>query len=346
MKTEIIDVSDGGIEGIDKAAALLKQNELVAFPTETVYGIGACGLSEEAVSKIFTAKGRPSDNPLILHIADMNDLEKITKNIKDYALKLMDKFWPGPITFVLERTEIVPLSVCAGLDTVAVRFPSNEISMKLIRAAGFPIAAPSANTSGKPSPTDAKAVYEDLNGKIPLILDGGETEVGLESTVVLVTGDYPIVLRHGKVTIEELREIMPDTEDSQPYEPNDDFVPLSPGQKYRHYAPKAEMYAFKGKFNDISNRILLEEAKYELQNKKVGILCFDETRDRYTSENVLSVGSYFNKEEVSHNLFSVLREFDRLGVDVILSETMDERGLGKAIMNRLTKACGGNIISV
>lgn len=327
---------------IEEAADLLRRGELVAFPTETVYGLGADARNEAAIRKIFEVKGRPSDNPLILHIAELSELDELSREVSPKARALMEKFCPGPITFVVKRSDDVSDLITAGLDTVAVRMPSDEIARALIRAAGCPIAAPSANVSGRPSPTDAEAVWEDLNGKIPLILDGGRTEVGLESTVVEVTGETPLILRPGKITPEEIEKMWQGVS----VEEASAEVPRSPGQKYRHYAPKAKMTVFVGRFDDVVQRILLEEAKAELEDWKIGILCFDESRDRYRSHDVISLGSYFDKEAVSHNLYAALRQFDEWGVDVIFAETTDEKGLGLAIRNRMYKAAGGNVVEV
>lgn len=327
---------------IEEAAEWIRRGELVAFPTETVYGLGADARNEAAIRKIFEVKGRPSDNPLILHIAELSELDELSREVSPKARALMEKFCPGPITFVVKRSDGVSDLVTAGLDSVAVRMPSDEIARTLIRAAGCPIAAPSANVSGRPSPTDAEAVWEDLNGKIPLILDGGRTEVGLESTVVDVTGETPVILRPGKITPEEIAKVWQGVS----VEEASAEVPRSPGQKYRHYAPKAKMTVFVGRFDDVVQRILLEEAKAELEDWKIGILCFDESRDRYRSHDVISLGSYFDKEAVSHNLYAALRQFDEWGVDVIFAETTDEKGLGLAIRNRMYKAAGGNVVEV
>lgn len=327
---------------IREAAERIRRGELVAFPTETVYGLGADGRNEDAIRKIFEVKGRPSDNPLILHITDMAELEELSRDVSPKARALMEKFCPGPITFVVKRSEGVSDLVTAGLDTVAIRMPSDEIARALIRAAGCPIAAPSANVSGRPSPTDAEAVWEDLRGKIPLILDGGRTEVGLESTVVDVTGDKPVILRPGKITPEEISAVW----EGVSIEETSAAAPRSPGQKYRHYAPKAKMTVFVGRFDDVVQRILLEEAKAELEDLKIGILCFDESRDRYRSRYVISLGSYFDKEAASHNLYASLRQFDEWGVDVIFAETTDEKGIGLAVRNRMFKAAGGHVIEV
>lgn len=337
IKTEVIKLTEDNFnDSIKKGAELIRKEEVVAFPTETVYGLGGSGFSPSAIKKIFEAKGRPQDNPLILHIGSMEMLEDIATDIRDYVYLLMEKFWPGAITFVLNKKPIVPKEVSAGLETVGIRFPSEKTARALILKTGLPIAAPSANTSGKPSPTNAEAVFEDMDGKIPLILDGGQTDIGIESTVLLSTGELPVILRPGKVSYEDIKDIIPSVEISTGLRKGE--KPLSPGQKYRHYAPKADLYLFVGKFNNVASRILFEEAKWELEDKKIGIMCFDETRERYSSEFVISLGSYFDKEEVSRNLFKSLRNFDKLGVDVILSESIDEKGMGRAIFERMKRA--------
>lgn len=338
----LLDRKQPNREILEEAASLLRRGEPVAFPTETVYGLGADAGNDEAIRKVFEVKGRPSDNPLIVHIADFADLDEWSAEVSPKARALMKKFWPGPATFVVKRSPKVSDLVTGGLDTVAIRMPSDEIALALIRAAGCPIAAPSANLSGRPSPTDADAVWEDLNGKIPLLLDGGHTEVGLESTVVDVTGETPVVLRPGKLTLEQIEAVWQGVSVDE----GAGEMPRSPGQKYRHYAPRAKMTVFVGRFDDVLQRILLEEAKAELDELKIGILCFDESRDQYRSGYVISLGSYFDKEAASHNLYAALRRFDEWGVDVIFAETTDEKGLGLAVRNRMFKAAGGNVVEV
>lgn len=332
---------------IDKGAGIIKSGGLVAFPTETVYGLGANGLDEEAVKNIFIAKGRPQDNPLILHVANVKQIVPLVESIPETAQRLMKRFWPGPLTILFKRSNLVPYSITAGLDTVAIRMPNHPIALELIRASGVPLAAPSANTSGKPSPTLASHVMEDLNGKVHIILDGGRTGIGVESTVLDLSGDRPLILRPGGVTIEELREELPQVEEDPSLIREDkDIVPKSPGQKYKHYAPKAEMYLFVGSVDNIVKIIDEYANRYISLGKKVGIMATEETKDQYQKGIVISLGSRKNKETIAHNLFNTLRLFDEEDIDIILAEAVDLEGIGTAIMNRMKKAAGGNIIKV
>lgn len=337
--TEILSVSEASLK---KASELLKRGELVAFPTETVYGLGADGFNQEAVIKIFKAKGRPQDNPLILHIHSFSELEDIAEEISPIAKTLMKKFWPGPITFVVRAKKTVPEAVRAGLSTVAVRMPENSHALLLLGEFGRAVAAPSANSSGKPSPTCAKAVYDDLKGKIPLILDGGDTDIGLESTVLDTTGDFPVILRPGKISIEDLREFFPQTA----LHGNFEKTPPSPGMKYRHYAPKALLTVYKGEHRAVLKRICEEVENSEIKGLKVGVLCFDEDIGEIKSDFVLSFGKLSDREIHSQRLFSLLRKMDEMGVDLILSVSDEERGIGRAFMNRLEKAAGGKVVYI
>lgn len=326
---------------------ILKSGGLVAFPTETVYGLGANALDEDAVKSIFVAKGRPSDNPLIVHISDISQLENLVKCISESAKKLMEKFWPGPLTLLFEKSDLVPLVTSGGLDTIAVRMPDNEVALSIIKQTGLPIAAPSANLSGRPSPTSASHVLEDLDGKIDAVVDGGETSVGLESTVLDLTSDTPLILRPGSVTREQLLEVLKEVSYDSALESSDKrSVPKSPGQKYRHYSPKAKMEIFLGKREDVVDKINEELKKYDSQGIKTAVLSSDETLDLYNARYKLSMGSEKELSKVASNLFHLLREFDKLDVDIILSEGVEEVGIGKAIMNRLKKAAGGNVTYV
>ncbi len=332
---------------IKKGADIIKSGGLVAFPTETVYGLGANGLDEEAVKKIFIAKGRPQDNPLILHVAEKDQVLPLVEFISKEAEELMERFWPGPLTLLFKRSKLVPDCITAGLDTVAIRMPNHPVASALIKASSVPIAAPSANTSGKPSPTLANHVIEDLYGKIHMIIDGGKTGIGVESTVLDMSGDKPLILRPGGITLEQLREILPQVEeDLSIIKDDENIVPKSPGQKYKHYAPKGEMYLFVGNLDNIVNAIDEYANRYIKLGKKVGIMATDETKSKYNKGVVLSLGSRKDKESIARNLFSTLREFDEKGVDIILAEGIDSQGIGKAIMNRMKKAAGGNIIRV
>ena len=349
MKTEYVDLRDGKDvkEGLYKAAEIIKTGGLVAFPTETVYGLGANGLDENAVPKIYEAKGRPSDNPLILHISEFDEIENIVKEIPDVAFVLADEFWPGPLTMVFKKSDIVPYRTTGGLESVAVRMPSNKIARELIKTAGVPVAAPSANSSGRPSPTKADHVLSDLDGKIDMVIDGGTVDIGLESTIVDVTGEVPVILRPGFITEEMLSEAIGrvKTDDAvKNLSPDKDLKPKAPGMKYRHYAPQGKMTIYKGKPEKVVKIINEETAKSE--GKKTAVLATDETKRYYKADLVISVGSREDSESIAHNLFDTLRSFDDMGAEIIFSEGFDESRLGFAIMNRLHKSAGYNIVNV
>lgn len=345
METKIIKIDKDkfDLEDLKEAAEIIKRSGIVAFPTETVYGLGANGLNEEAVKKIYKAKGRPSDNPLILHIGEVEQLESLVKELPETALKCIQAFWPGPLTIILRRKTIVPDIITAGLTTVAVRMPENPIARALINLAKVPIAAPSANLSGRPSPTSGKHVMEDMLGKIEMIIDGGETGIGLESTVLDLSEELPIILRPGGITYEDLKKVLPDViEDKANLEK--DLLPKSPGQKYRHYAPKAEMILFTGDLENIISNIKKHTDKSNIEYKKVGIMATDETKDNYSNAIVKSLGTRKDKKTIANSLFNILREFDNLDVDIIFAEGVDLDHIGLAIMNRMMKASGGKII--
>ena len=325
---------------IRQAADILRAGGLVAFPTETVYGLGGNGLDPEACRSIYLAKGRPSDNPLILHISQLSELRPIVREISQTAQVLMEAFWPGPLTLIFPKTDIVPDAATGGLDTVAVRFPSHQVAMALIRAAGLPIAAPSANLSGKPSPTRAAHVAMDLDGKIGMILDGGAAEWGLESTIVDVSVTPPMILRPGAITKEMMEPLVGkvDVDPAILQKPEEGMQPKAPGMKYTHYSPKAEVYLVRGEQTcEIINRLAKKEQE---MGRKVGVLATDERRRGYEADIVLSVGSRNCLEEVGANLFWALREFDRLSIDTVYAETFPIDGEGMAIMNRLQKSAG------
>jgi L-threonylcarbamoyladenylate synthase len=334
-------------EMIEKAAALLRSGETVAFPTETVYGLGANALDPAAIKKIFAAKGRPSDNPLIVHIADFEDLEALVEEVSVMAKDLMNAFWPGPLTLVMKKKPEVPFEVTAGLPTVAVRMPVHVLARRLIRAAGVPVAAPSANLSGRPSPTSAEDVIRDLDRRVACIVCGDTSEIGLESTVVDVTGKEPVILRPGGITLEMIREVA----GSGRYDEAVDRKLLegeqasSPGMKYAHYSPDAEVLIFTGLQENVRSAV---KARYETLkscDKVVGVMTFDEHLEDYAGlDHVMSLGHLSKLEEVGQNLFRTLRAFDDAGVEVILSEGVEDTGFGKAIMNRLIKAAGYRII--
>ena len=355
MKTQIIKIdtsTSNWDKQLDQAAEVLRSGGLVAFPTETVYGLGANALDEEAVKSIYRAKGRPSDNPLIVHIADTAAVKDLTDSIPGTAQALMDAFWPGPLTLVMPRSSLVPDIVTAGLDTVAVRMPSHPIASALIKKAGVPVAAPSANSSGRPSPTLARHVIEDMMGKIDVIIDGGNAEVGVESTVLDITVDPPVILRPGGVTLEQLRHVLGNViSDQTPGISDMAGTPKSPGMKYRHYSPKATMLLIQGDPEKVAAEISKRAGLYHKEGTAVGILVTDETAGLYESSlysycKILSLGSRKEPKALAANLFRCLREFDEKGVEVIMAETTDIRGIGQAVMNRLMKAAGGNIVKL
>ena len=351
MKTILAKVDlrqDEAAEIIQTAAKILQEGGLVAFPTETVYGLGGNGLDSEACKKIYIAKGRPSDNPLILHISEFEELNPIVREISPAAQKLMDAFWPGPLTMVFPKSEIVPDQATGGLDTVAVRFPNHPVARAIIRAAGLPIAAPSANSSGKPSPTRASHVEFDLNGKIDMIVDGGAAEWGLESTIVDVSGEVPMILRPGAVTKEMMEEVVGKVEIDPAIlkKPAADLKPKAPGMKYTHYSPKAEVILVKGETKAVVDEINRLAAADMLSGKKTGVMATEETKDLYKADIILSLGSRERPEEIGANLFKILRKFDFLGAERVYSEVFSEEGEGMAIMNRLNKAAGYQTIDL
>ncbi len=364
MYTKVIKIDRDHIEeeGLYEAARILRDGGLVAFPTETVYGLGANGLNGEAAAKIYAAKGRPSDNPLILHIADVREIEPLVREVPEMAKKLMEVFWPGPLTMIFPKSGIVPYATTGGLDTVAVRMPRDPVANRLIALARVPVAAPSANLSGRPSPTAAEHVIRDMDGRIEMIIDGGPVGIGVESTIVDVTGEMPVLLRPGAVTMEMLKETVGEVEiDPAILGPAaKDVRPKAPGMKYRHYAPKAELILVEAagapgvERNEAQPDAAGDDAVAAEINRqvrarmaegfRVGVLCCDETKDRYPAGVVRSVGRRDRQETIARSLFAVLREFDDLGVDYIYSESFARDHLGQAIMNRLTKAAGYHII--
>ena len=347
METKFWELKKNPEEMITEAAGLIAAGEVVAFPTETVYGLGADGLNADAVAKIFAAKGRPADNPLILHIADTEQILPLTTGLNANARALMETFWPGPLTIVVPRSEIVPDIVTAGLDTVAVRMPSHPVAAALIRAAGCPIAAPSANVSGKPSPTNAQDVAEDMTGKIVGILDGGSCGIGVESTVVDTTSPVPTILRPGGITREMLEERLGAVEIDPALNGDPALKPKAPGMKYRHYAPQAPMYLYEG--TQAAHRLFEAVLRAQKLGLHVGVLCDDTVKKRleeslwrgHTAE-ILSWGS--GKPDLAEHLYELLRDFDRVSPECIIGMGVDEKGLGLAVMNRLRKAAGYQIL--
>lgn len=336
-------------ELLSEACELLKKGELVAFPTETVYGLGGNALDETAAARIYQAKGRPSDNPLIVHIADIHALGVIGREVPEEAYRLAERFWPGPLTMIVKKSPVVPKATTGGLDTVAVRMPSDEIALALIKGSGLYIAAPSANASGRPSTTRAEHCMEDLNGKIPMVVDGGAVKIGLESTIVDLIGGRPLILRPGYITIEQLREILPSVE----YDPavisrtaDKNVVAKAPGMKYRHYAPKGELVIFEGRPEKVIARINSEAETRSSQGCKTAVLATEESKSLYKADVVESLGRRTDEAEIAAHLFEVLRKFDAIGADYIYGESFFSPGVGRAIMNRLLKAAGYNIITL
>ena len=344
---ETIDPVNPEADVIRRAAEFIKNGELVAFPTETVYGLGADALRPEASQKIYAAKGRPSDNPLIVHIAQIEDLYRIADPVPEEALLLAKRFWPGPLTMILHKKECVPKQTTGGLNTVAIRFPSHPVARELIRQSGCLIAAPSANTSGRPSPTCAEHVYRDLSGRIAMILDGGEVGLGLESTIIDLSVDRPAVLRPGFITAEMLKEVLGDVDGEKPFAETgheDSHAPKAPGMKYTHYAPKAPMTLVRGEQEAVIRTIRRLAAEHREKGERIGILCSDETAGSYEDGLIKSIGSRAAEDEIAHNLYRVLREFDEQDLDAIYSEMFDTAGVGQAIMNRMLKAAGHRIL--
>lgn len=341
METRIFGTSE---EDIQQAAEIIREGGLVAFPTETVYGLGADALNPEAVGKVYAAKGRPSDNPMIVHISSKDDLEHLTFEITEDMKKLADVFWPGPLTMVVPARPVVPRVTTGGLDTVAVRMPSDVTAAALITSSGVPIAAPSANLSGKPSPTTARHVIDDLDGRIDAIIEGGDCQVGIESTVVDMTGSIPAVLRPGIITREQLSAALGKTVELDPallakpeikwkdglLETDEDFKPKSPGMKYRHYAPKAEMIIYKGNREKAALAMAEEKLRRVENGQKVEVIMYDDAEP----------------EKAAREFFAKLRACDKAGVDVILAAALKEDGVGFAVMNRMFKSAGYNIVEV
>ncbi|KAJ49148.1 L-threonylcarbamoyladenylate synthase [Clostridium tetanomorphum] len=350
MDTKVVMLDEHDLDNsvIRECGKIIRDGGLVVFPTETVYGLGANALDANAVKKIFQAKGRPQDNPLIVHIADMESIKPLVKEVPEVAEKIMKKFWPGPMTVILRKTDLIPDETSAGLDSVGIRMPSNLIGRELIKMSEVPIAAPSANISGKPSPTDVERCVEDLMGKVDYIIGGDKCAVGVESTVIDCTVYPPCILRPGGITLEMLREI-----DSNIYidpaimkKPTKDLKPKAPGMKYRHYAPKAPVKIVQGELDKVVDKINKMAEEYSKENKIVGIMATDETLNRYIYGLTLSLGSRNSLESIAQNLFETLRTFDDKKVDVIISESFEENGIGIAIMNRLKKSAGFDIIHI
>ena len=354
MRTEIVkiqaetdEIPGAEQELIQRAGKILERGGLVAFPTETVYGLGGNALLPEASRKIYAAKGRPSDNPLIVHIAKHEAMEEIASDVPDGAYRLAERFWPGPLTMILQKNERVPRETTGGLATVAIREPSHPVAHALILSSGGFVAAPSANLSGRPSPTNAERVIEDLSGGVDMILDNGSVGIGLESTIIDLSEEVPTVLRPGFLTLEKLREVLPETVlDPGIAGVDDSLHPKAPGMKYRHYAPKAPLTLIEGPAARVVEKINALAAEGEEEGKKIGILATEETERYYSRGTVLCIGKREDEETVARNLYECLRRFDELAVDRIYSESFPDEGLSQAIRNRLTKAAGHQVIEV
>ena len=342
--------SDTWDKDLDQAAEILKAGGLVAFPTETVYGLGADALNPEAAKKIYEAKGRPSDNPLIVHIARQKDLDLLAEEIPDKAYRLAEVFWPGPLTMILKKKSMIPYGTTGGLDTVALRLPAHKLAKELIARSGLYVAAPSANLSGKPSPTTAEHVINDLGGRVDMILDGGKATLGLESTIIDLSTGEPIILRPGcikKAMMENvIGTIKIDPVILQGKKPDENLVPKAPGMKYRHYAPEGCLTIYEGRIEKVIEAINKKSKEYLEEGKSVGIIATIETADYYRYGVVKTIGSRNDEDSIAAGLYATLREFDEMKAEYIFTESFSDNYLGQAIMNRLLKAAGYRIIKV
>ena len=349
METKVITIDHKNIDEavLQEAGKIIREGGLVAFPTETVYGLGGDALNKESSRKIYEAKGRPSDNPLIIHICKMDDLSPIVEEIPEAVYRLAEAFWPGPLTIIMKKSEQVPKETTGGLDTVAVRMPSHPVALKFIEYAGGYVAAPSANVSGRPSPTRAKYVIEDMTGRIDMILDGDGIDIGLESTIVDMTGDIPMILRPGYITLEMLQKVLGEVDtDKTILDINCKDAPKAPGMRYRHYAPKGQLTIVEGDVEKTIDKINELTKEAHKKGEKVGIIGTEETKNLYLGDSIKSVGKRRDEESIARTLYSILREFDDEDVTIIYSESFSEVSMGQAIMNRLLKAAGHQIIYV
>ena len=354
MDTKIITIhgrdgrfSEEEEQALREAGEVLRSGGLVAFPTETVYGLGGDALNPESSRKIYAAKGRPSDNPLIVHIACMEDMVAVVDQVPEAALRLGRAFWPGPLTMVLPKAERVPRETTGGLGTVAVRMPSHPVARRLIACGGGYVAAPSANLSGRPSPTSARYVIEDMAGRIDMIIDGGDGDIGLESTIVDLTVDPPQILRPGYITQDMLSEVLGQVSlDGTILTADSGQAPRAPGMKYRHYAPRGELTIVSGQTSEVTAYINAHAAQDQAQGHKVGIIGTDEALTGYRADLVCSLGSRRDEESIARHLYGILRRFDDEQVTRIYSECFDAMGLGQAIMNRLLKAAGHRLVEL
>lgn len=322
---------------------MISEGKTVIFPTETVYGLGANALDDNAASKIYSAKGRPSDNPLLVHVAEKEDIKPLVVDIDKRAKLLIDKFWPGPLTIVFKKSKLIPDITSGGLDTVAIRMPSDKVARSVIRAAGVPVAAPSANLSGRPSPTKAEHIINDMNGRVNGILIGGFCDYGVESTIIDLSGDIPMVLRPGAITLEMLKDVLGDIKmDPSLMNKDDNVKAKAPGMKYKHYSPNAEVHIVLGSRQEVIDKINNLVYSEENKNKKVAVMCMKQNIDKYHNCNVFCLGNTY--EEVARNLFDILIELDKNNIDIAYTENFEEIGIGVAIMNRLKKSAGYKFI--
>ncbi len=345
---KIVDADKPDEEIMSRAGQLIAEGELVAFPTETVYGLGGNAFDPTASARIYAAKGRPSDNPLIVHIADLTDMTRVGVNIPEEAYLLAEHFWPGPLTMIVERNENVPLATTGGLNTVAIRMPNHQVALELIKKSNCPIAAPSANTSGRPSPTLGSHVREDLDGKIAMILDGGPVGIGIESTIIDLTEEVPMVLRPGYITPAMLSKVMGKEVIIDPgiLSMDDTKKPKAPGMKYKHYAPKGNLVLVEGATKKVIDEINARAKKDQEQGHKTLVIATEETKNLYQADMVLSIGAREKEEDIARHLYAILRDCDSLGADQIYSESFSTPVMGQAIMNRLLKAAGHEVILV
>lgn len=350
MQTKTVKIDSNNIDqnAMAEAAEIIRQGGLVAFPTETVYGLGADALRPEASKKIYEAKGRPSDNPLIVHICEFEQLISIAKEVPKEAKVLADAFWPGPLTMIVWKNDRVPYATTGGMDTVAIRMPNHPIALSLIRESGCMIAAPSANTSGRPSPTLAAHVEEDLAGKISMILDGGAVGIGIESTIIDLSEEVPMILRPGYITKEMLEDVLGKEVRIDPgiIASTSNKKPKAPGMKYKHYAPKADLVLVEGKEAAVVAKINERVQEKQAQGIKVGVIATDETKGSYQADYVVSIGSRTDEDGIARHLYQILREFDEWEVGAIYSESFSTPRIGQAIMNRLMKAAGHQVLTV
>lgn len=349
MRTRILRVHPEKFqnEELKEAGNILRSDGLVAFPTETVYGLGANALREKAAAKIYKAKGRPSDNPLIVHIADRKSIYELASEVSAKAEALAEAFWPGPLTLILPRADSVPLSTTGGLNTVAIRMPSHPVAQELIRQSGVYIAAPSANLSGRPSPTRADHVIEDLSGRIDMIIDGGEVGIGIESTIIDLTANVPMLLRPGYITVDMLRAVIGEIAIDPAVESREirsDIVAKAPGMKYRHYAPKGQLTIVEGEAKKVISCIHALVQQKQENGYRVAVIATEETKDSYPADIVYCIGSKKNEGSIAAGLYDMLREMDHLGAEYIFTESFEDDSLGQAIMNRMLKAAGYHLL--